>query len=168
MRPTRRERLHMKACLTFALAVEDECVERLSTKPAVVRQRAAELDRLGFLRPPLAATARVRDFASDAHGHAGAFERLEPVGVEQLVASGRARLPDAARAADAVLLAYEAGGGGPLVFSIVEVGGGGDADGWRKTISLSKLPPGKISLSAWAFDSLEGKAFKLDGTHDAR
>ena len=167
MAPTRRERRHMKACLTFALAFEDGCVGRLAVKQGVVRERADELDRLGFLRPPLARSARARDLPVVPGLAGGAFERLAVSGGEA-VAAGRARLPHADRPADAVLLAYAAEGGEPTLFAVAEVGAEGVAEGWRKTVSLSTLPTGKVTISAWAFDSLEGKAFQLDGTHDAR
>lgn len=167
MRPIWRERLHLKACLLLAGVVEDECGARLFTDQRLLRRYADGLDRLGFLRPPLVKSVYLRDLkAGGGAGPYGSFDRLERDGEGRGVASGRARLPR--RAADAVLLTYEAGGGEAIIFAVAEVGArrDGPPDVWRKTISLGKLPAGKISFSAWAFDSLEGKAYKLDGTHE--
>lgn len=168
MRPTRRERLHMKACVMFSSVVEDECASLLTTEPPLMRREAAELDRLGYLRPPLARSARLGELAHGTPAR-GEFASLERAGDGRLVAAGRALLPGDGRPADAVLLAYEDGGSGPIVFALAEVGGpdAGAPDGWRKSLSLGRLPSARITISAYAFDSLEGKAFKLDGTHDA-
>jgi hypothetical protein len=168
MAPARRERMYLKACLTFALAFEDDCAERLANEPPLVRREADSLDRLGYLRPPLVRSPRVADLPAGPDKAEGAFETLERDGGGRLVARGRARLPHSQKPADAVLLAYAEEGGEPVLFAVAEVGADAGGDGWRKSISLDTLPPRQISLSAWAFDSSAGKAFKLDGTHDVR
>ena len=179
--PTRRARLRAKACLLFAEAAPNEPCLAAGLYPDVrtLRERAAALDRLGYLRPPLVRSGRMSELAA-AGGGACADERgyfdVMAAGAGEFGAGGRARLPRrGGERADAVVLAYGQHDEDQTAFALVEVGGGvganpaGDAgDSWAQTLTAAALPAGARAgrLTAWAFDAEEGKAYRLcgDGT----
>jgi hypothetical protein len=170
--PTRRERLRAKACLLFVEAApEERCIaERLYPDASALRERAAALDRLGYLRPPLVKGGRMNALAAAGPGCSeeyGSFE-LTTAEAGAYVATGRARLPHRGEPADAVVLAYGLEGQEQTAFALAEVGAGG-TDGravWRKTFSGTGLT--RAGLTAWAFDAAEGKAYRLCGNGESR
>jgi hypothetical protein len=170
--PTRRARLRAKACLLFIEAAPNErCLsEGLYTDVPALRERAAALDRLGYLRPPLVRGGAMSGLAGGGPGCSeeyGSFD-VEEAGGGDYVAAGRARLPHRGEPADAVVLAYGAGTQGQTAFALAEVGAGagaagvGDArDAWRQAFPRAGLT--RDGLTAWAFDADEGKAYRLCG-----
>jgi hypothetical protein len=184
--PTRRARLRAKACLLFIEAAPNErCLaEGLFPNVTKLRARAAALDRLGYLRPPLVKRSymamgergtRMSELAaaggvcSDEYG----FFDVTSTGESEYGAGGRARLPRrGGERADAVVLAYGTSEEDQTAFALTEVGGGvgaapaGDAgDNWAEIFPLVPPPAGApdIRLTAWAFDAEEGKAYRLCG-----
>jgi len=177
--PTRRARLRAKACLLFVETIPKErCLaEWLYPKVPKLYARAAALDRLGYLRPPLVKSARMTGLAaagfacSDAYG----FVDVTTTDSAGYGAAGRARLPHrGGEPADAVVLAYGPGEDDQTAFALVQVGLGKGAtgvgyegDGWAEAFPAAVLPAGAGGrLTAWAFDAEEGKAYRLcgDGT----
>jgi hypothetical protein len=171
--------LHAKACLLSVNVVHDECQTPVFHDNAYVRARANELDRLGYLRPPLLKSARMSDLsAADAQTPSsyGSFDNLTPAG-DEYVANGLALLPYRNEPADAVLLAWERPGQDATAFAIADVeverdfvsallhhGIYRDAR-WHKTFPARALPPGATTITAWAFDATTGKAYRLAGAH---
>ncbi|HEX7955897.1 MAG TPA: hypothetical protein VF508_03090, partial [Pyrinomonadaceae bacterium] len=64
--PARRARLRAKACLLFVnVAPEERCLANgLYADVSALRERAASLDRLGYLRPPLVRGGEMRESAA--------------------------------------------------------------------------------------------------------
>lgn len=170
--PTRRARLRAKACLLFVeVAPEESCLaKRLYPDVSTLRERAGMLDRLGYLRPPLVRGGRMEELAGAGAGCSeeyGSFE-IEEAGGGAYVAKGRARLPHRGEPADAVVLAYGLGAREQTAFALAEVGIASDAAGvddsraaWRKTFSGTGLT--RAGITAWAFDAVSGKAYRLCG-----
>jgi hypothetical protein len=170
----RRALLGAKACLLFIeVAPEERCLaEGLYPDVRLLRERAESLDRMGYLRPPLLRSARMRDIVTDGGVCSdlyGSFERLSARGGEY-VAEGSARLPRGGRPADAVVLAYGTGEGDQMVFALARVGAAGlrDDPRWQKSFQAGALPDSlRLEITAWAFDAEEGKAYRLCETHAA-
>lgn len=169
----RRALLGAKACLLFVgVAPEERCLaERLYPDVSHLRERAETLDRMGYLRPPLVRSARVRDLAaadgvcSDSYG---SFEQLSTQG-GVYVAEGYARLPRG-ETADAVVLACGTGEDDQTIFALAEVGAEGlrDDPHWQRTFPAEALPASpRLDVTAWAFDAEDGKAYRLCNTHAA-
>jgi hypothetical protein len=178
MKLLRTARLQAKACMLFVDVVPDECLSRGFPSLAIVRERANAVNDLGFLRPPLIRTRRIRDLADTHSGSAGRVEKLARMGDSAIIVSGWARLPSRDEPADAVLLAYGTDASDATVFALanMKIGaarsvlsrpGSRVSEGrWGKTFPLSRIPatPG-TSVSAWAFDATTGKAYQLGGAH---
>jgi hypothetical protein len=169
----RRALLRAKACLLFIETVpEESCLTRRMYPDALLlRERAESLDRMGYLRPPLVRSVRVREMAADAGECStayGSFERLSAEG-GAYVAEGEALLPHRGRPADAVVLAYGTNDD-QTAFALAELGASGSRDEtrWRKTFSAGAFPVApRVEITAWAFDAEEGKAYRLCETHSA-
>ncbi len=175
--------LQSKACVLFVNVVRDECLtKKVNPDYEALKRRINSANRLGFLRPGVVNSARVQDFAGTGaqdSDHFGSFQSLININHDEYVASGWAVLRHRGEPADAVLLAYESADGA-LVFALAELeierdfvsamlrrGIYADAS-WRKTFSIRDLPVGAVELTAWAFDTYTGKAYRLDGTHVIR
>lgn len=172
--------LQGKACLLFINIIRDDCPAILYPDTNRLRERANQRDRLSFLRPPLVRSNRIQDIQRQAvsdPGAYGSFVQLREVGTNKYEASGSALLPERREPADAVLLTLEDSYDGDSVFAIATLetqrdvvsallgrGTVGDAS-WSKSFSLSRPGAGPLKISAWAFDSLSGKAYKLGGDH---
>jgi hypothetical protein len=173
---SRRGLLRAKACLLLIdVAPEERCLAQwLYPYVGVLRERAETLDRMGYLRPPLLSSNRMRDLAAsgaDCSDDYGSFELLDAEGGAKL-ATGRALLPRrGGEAADAVVLAYGPNRDEQTAFALAEVVGEKESSSasidearWRKTFSTATLPTARpIEFTAWAFDAEEGKAYKLCG-----
>lgn len=167
----RRTVLRAKACLLFIEVAPDErCLsEGGYTDMRLLRERAASLDRLGYLRPPLLRGGRMREMSAGGSCADGSFKLLRAEGA--YVAEGEARLPRrGGEPADVVVLARGTTDEDQTAFALTEVGAPGARDdaGWRKTFSTGALSNGPANnVTAWAFDAEEGKAYKLCGNDAA-
>ena len=129
-------------------------------RPRLVSQRLAN----AVNEPPKTADAAQAGFLDDA--------RLEITG--PLVFHGWARLPEQNRPADCVVLGFETADGAWKPFCVVETGGnrpdlaghfGNSAmarAGFSGRIDATGLPPGEITVKAWAIDLQNERAFPLD------
>jgi hypothetical protein len=172
---SRRARLRAKACLLFIeVAPNERCLaEGLYPDVPALRERAAALDRLGYLRPPLLKGGRMRELAaaggvcSDDYGYFG----VTGAGAHGYGAAGRARLPRrGGEPADAVVLARGRDDEDQTAFALANVVAGegalprGDVAGWAEIFPADAPPPWAGGrLTAWAFDAEEGKAYRLCG-----
>ncbi len=174
---------HAQACLLLInVAPDNDCLLRLYPDVETLRLRANTLDRLDLLHPRLLTSDHMRDIvATDARAPDvyGALDELAQVGPDEYVASGRAMLPHRGEPADAVLLAWERAGQEPRVLAISDVvlardfvsalarrGVYGDTR-WHKTFSSARLPAdqAQLTITAYAFDTRTGSAYKLAGAH---
>jgi hypothetical protein len=174
VREARTLRLQGKACMQFAGVIEDlPGLRVLHPRFAGLRDRILKLDRGGFLSPGLVRSRRAQDIDGDPSAECGVFTQLERRG-NLLAADGRALLPGRGEPADAILLAYERAPGESTIFAVFiggrvsEPGTAEDASAWRASFSASKLPADAVSVSAWAFDALSGKAYRLRGAQPIR
>lgn len=163
----RRALLRARACLLFIeVAPEERCLaEGLYHDVRVLRERAASLDRMGYLRPPLIKDGHLRALAT-GEGCAGGAFRLRLVGEGRgYVAEGEARLPrHGGEPADAVVLASGTSVEDQQAFALAEVGAAGRRDdaSWRKPFSPGTFSANPlINYTAWAFDAEEGKVYRL-------
>jgi len=177
MRNWSREQLQAKACLLFIDLLPNGCPKRtLHPNREKLRTRADALDAIGFLRPRLMRSLRVRDFAASDANVRGSFDGLVRRGETQYHAFGQARLKD--RPADAVLLAYEDDSGQEIVFALAQTEiverlrerlldrRGQRETQWHTDFRLDALPPHGRRITAWAFDANTGEAFLLRGAHE--
>jgi hypothetical protein len=168
----RHRLLRGKACLHFIkVAPEEPCLaDAVYYDVRALRERAESLDRLGYLRPPLFEDGRMRA-AAVGEGCADGTFKLTPADGGAYVAEGSARLPRrGGETADAVVLACGTTDEDQTAFLLAEVGAdwAHDDPHWRKTFSPSALPAAApLTITAWAFDAEEGKAYKLCGSNAA-
>jgi hypothetical protein len=168
----RQRLLRAKACLLFIEVVpEERCLsEGLYYDVPVLRERAASLERMGYLRPPLVREGRMRAASAGESCVDGSFKLLPAEG-GGYVAEGVARLPRrGGEPADAVVLAYGTSAEDQRAFALAEVGEAGARDGanWRKPFSPGTFPTNPPStFTAWAFDAEEGKAYRLCDVREA-
>jgi hypothetical protein len=139
-------------------------------------REANDLNQLGFLRPGLIKTLRVREFSGSGSSHPadyGSWDRFTRNDHDNYLASGRATLPYRGEAADAIILAYQTNDSDTLAFRITrpqEAPAGfwqrGQSGQWQVAFPASELPAGPVTLTAWEFDANTGKAFRLAGSFE--
>ena len=172
---------HAKSCLLFVETAPDEAclTTRVLPDANVIRHFAAELDRLGYLRPSLVRSRRLQDLQGHGAGPgvAGVFEQFAETDAG-LTVSGWAVLPTRHKIADAVILAIEAPNGDwvPWSFEAVQMPKPGFRfpkgwptryAGWERTFDARRLPSRPFHLSAWAFDAEWKQAWLLQTTYRA-
>jgi hypothetical protein len=163
-----RHRLARSAVL-FSQVVDTSAVIRRINYPDPKRvvPRAALLDDLNLLRPPLPKTTAI---ASLPHGHvddkraSGWCDAVVPVEDGNARASGWAALNEKGRPADAVVLAYETAEQPPVIFAMSDnvakrpevarlLGTRRQLwTGWFATFPRDAVPAG-ASISAWGVDA---------------
>ncbi|MCA1614573.1 MAG: hypothetical protein LC795_10630 [Acidobacteria bacterium] len=176
--PTRRARLRAKACLLFVEAAPNErCLaEGLHPNVPKLRARAAALDRLGYLRPPLVKDGRMKALAPDGFVCSDAYGEfvLARSTSGDVITAGSARLPHRrGEPADAIVLAHGSGEDDQTAFALAAVERGetmgakadDESTHWVKMFPPAALPSGVVGgwFTAWAFDAEEGKAYRLCG-----
>ena len=176
----RREQLRLRASLDFAHVVPDrDRLRQLFPWPDRLLARSAFLNGHGLLGRPLAPSDHVLEIASSRAPvpAAGSIERyrLDSGG---LLLRGWAVLPERGEPAHAVLLCAEVPGresGGPRVVAVVSTGqprpelaratarAATGRSGWNHRFDVSRLREGESLLTAWAYDSISGRAVRLGG-----
>jgi hypothetical protein len=176
----RRDHLTLRAAVDFArVAPEPPLLRRLFPWPERLIARAAFLSQRGLMARPLASSGRVMEIAAsrDPVFEAGAIHRYV-VDAGALVLEGWAVLPEHGEPAHAVLLCAEVPGtsqGDPRIVAVVGTGrpqaagasasgrGGPAGSGWNRRLDLSRLRADESLLTAWAYDSISGRAVRLAG-----
>jgi hypothetical protein len=141
--------------------------------------RANTLDHLGFLRPGLVKSLRVREFAatggSDPTSY-GSWDLFTRADNDRYLASGWSALPYRGEPADAILLAYQTPDREILMFRMAspqpESAGfwhrHNQSEQWHASFSAGELPAVPSTLTAWGFDANTGQAFRLNGSFEIR
>jgi hypothetical protein len=175
-RAFQHNRLTGKAALLFVdvLAEPESLVRYVHWSHWTLKAWTENLDRLGYLRPRLVRSNRVREIAADSgEGAMGEFNPLVRAPSGELTASGWAILLEGHRTADSVLLTYDNSDGEPIIFARVDVmyprvdvsarlrDEAYYHSGWTKSWKPEALPPSARRISAWAFDAEECRAFSL-------
>ncbi len=174
--------LYAKGCSLFVNVVEDECLtDAVYPRLEVLKRKINPADRLGFIRPGLMKSNQVLDIAGPQPASAanvGAFETFIQGKDGNYVASGWSILPGREEPADVVLLAYAESDNSPIIFAIAATNPERDyvsalvgrsmnrQTRWTKSFAPSKIGQKQAEVSAWAFDALSGKAYKLESVHD--
>ena len=170
----RQRLLYAKASLSFINVVQGEAlIEILYPDVQALARRANDLNRLGYLRPPLVAGA----WPGGAGEACGALERVTGLGGKSYLAAGWARLPGRGSPADAIILAHDRPGGDLAVFALLDSArqkvsfGQALALGrtlrvdWEQTFRVPDVAPEGARLRAWAYDAETGKACPLGGAY---
>ncbi len=166
-----------RSAIVFSPAVDTSAtIKRINyPHPQLLMSRAAELDRLGILRPPLVQERRLAALPhAEADGHAadGWCDAIVATHDEEFRASGWATLNAKGRPADAVLLAYETPDREWVAFALSDAVVRRrdikklfrDKDqlwsGWTATFRREAVPPGAL-ISAWAVDIDGPRLYRL-------
>ena len=175
-------KLYSKACLNLLYMVPDQkCFQQyLFPDPQFAIDRAVELDRLSLLRPVLSVGKTMQEISSPTvfeQVKYGQFDTLTKDKNNTYTAIGWAILSQYHSNAHAVVLAYQTADNRDLPFALVhphleradvaleaKVRGYRNS-GWSKTFPQSLIPDDAVAVSAWAYDSLTGRAFKIERTH---
>jgi hypothetical protein len=132
------------------------------------------LDRMGYLRPTLVRSNRIREIAFRADAETmGEFNGLGKSLGGDFAARGWAILPKSHRIADGVLLTYDDALGDPIIFALAEVGAKrpevsrqlNDKTylhcGWMKAWKAGQVPASSQVIRAWTFDAEKCRAFQI-------
>jgi hypothetical protein len=160
-----KHRLHGVAAMFFTNVVDSEPAHTtyLLVDAAGAREPANSLNRLGYIHPSLLQTPELSKLGS--RPQLGGF--LESVSLQGQVcrAVGWAMIPKGYRPADAVLLAYDDPGRGPIAFALtvpttprpdiaqLSHDDRVELSGWSCEFERSKLAAGDHRITAWAFDA---------------
>ena len=143
------------------VATDDAAVARtLYPQPTAAVDVLRDLGRNGLLPPPRFRPGDVPAIASP--GSAGRVERVAVVGDDVRLA-GWAVLPGRGTAADVVLFTVADSAGTDHVIALtgdVHRTDGTRACGWAGTVPRSRLPAG-AAVSAWAYDALARRTYRL-------
>jgi hypothetical protein len=177
-RSFRHDRLAGKATLLFINVIDEpEALVRYTHwSHWTLKDWANNLDRIGYLHPPLVRTPYLREIiAASSEGEAGEFSKFVRTSSGHLAASGWAILPSGHRVADSVLLAYDNAEGEPIVFARADViqersdvseklhDNEYYRSGWMKSWKPEELPKDTRRITAWAFDADQCRAYAIGG-----
>ncbi|MBD2027068.1 hypothetical protein [Leptolyngbya sp. FACHB-711] len=181
-----RDRLFAKTCLTFIRFVPNNCITQYLNPgpPRLIKQFAQDLNKAGFLSPPIvkvnniAALAPATSRESAAYGE---FLSVTPKGRNTFDASGWAALPQHHKPADSVLITYRNAAQRSVLLAIASVRHPTPAvanalrddryryAGWSTSFPIRRLPKQQdLVIEAWAFDTDRSQAFRITQQHILR
>jgi hypothetical protein len=139
-----------------------------------VRMERDFLDQMGYLSPGLVKSRDLTKIAGpDGREAVGYIDAIDPVDEHSWNAMGWGTFPYRNDPAEVVVLAGEDGSGSAIAFAETMVGGARPdvvqathnrnyyLSGWGVTFKSSDVPPGTKIISAWAYDPLTGRAYRL-------
>lgn len=173
-----KERLYAKACLIFINEIDNsDCIKyQIYPRPTFLTQRANELNSLGYLQPALATSDRISNISGQnlLGINYGNFDGLSRDDDGNYLVWGWSVLPKYNQPAHAVVLAYQTQDNVEHAFAlakpeqkrpdVVETLGERkySQSGWSKSFNSDLIPRDAVAISAWAFDSNIGRAYKLN------
>jgi hypothetical protein len=171
-------RLMNKAVVqTIDVVNEPEFYGRVTPETPRFRGSIHVLARLGYLTPGLLTSRSIGDIAdanSSGDPRFGALQESTQDG-NRVALTGWAVLPHRLEPADAVLLTCDDAQGAPKIVALVEVidkradvvaatgEPGFYRSGWRRVLTAGDLPPGNVTIKAWAYDAERRRAWRLPG-----
>ncbi len=180
MKTWRQNYLKYKGCLLLIDFTHDNCQNMVDSYYfEYIKQRAHYLTEIGFLEPGLIRTNRILDLVdrSNSRQVKGDFEKLEFIGINNLLATGWAIFTDTNLPVDAIVLSYDDWQGQPIVSAVAD----GTISrpnlvkafksqkylksGWHKVLSTHKFPQGNVNVKAWALDTNTTKFYQIPGTY---
>lgn len=179
----RLSRLYGKSCALFVNFIHEKSCLETTIHPApfeVNKPHINAFNQIGFINPPLITSANIKDIAITFDNNSnrnGWFDGVVKLNNQDYLATGWAVFPERNRPADSVILAYEQQDGQAIVFAIASVqlersdvakatkNKDYRKSGWMKTFSQNSIPKNATAISAWAFDTETGKAFRLGNIH---
>ena len=176
-----KDRLYGKACLILINEIDDpECIKNhIYPDVNFLLQRANEIDSIGYIQPTLATSNKLQNISRQnlLSIDYGTFDRLSRDDNGNYIASGWSVLPTYNRPTHAVILAYQTKDNLDRAFALVKLEKERKdvvealnkrqylQSGWSKSFALELIPTDAVAISAWAFDSNIGRAYKLNGVH---
>jgi hypothetical protein len=152
---------------------DDAALSIVWADPNMVALRARRLNNLGLYRPPLISSPDIRALTvAGRSGAAGCCEWLTDKGPEGISLGGWAILPRRGRPADAVILCSRSADDRETAFAMAPVGisrpdvrkvkgRSFEFCGWSRSLTVTQIPLGTISITAYAFDAERGTAIRL-------
>jgi hypothetical protein len=171
-----RMRLAGKAQLLLINIIEepDALARYVHQGDPALKARTRFLDSMGYLRPPLLQSKRIREIAFQPGPETmGELNDLGKSAEGEFAARGWAILPEKHRTADGVLLTYDDARGEPIIFALADVAQVRSdirqqlndkaylRSGWGKTWKAGQIPADSQLIRAWAFDAEDLRAFQI-------
>jgi hypothetical protein len=169
-------RLTGKAALLLVNVLDepDAIVRWVHWSHWTIKDWANNMDRLGYMHPPLVRSSHVRELAADTNGETmGEISQFTQTADGELTIGGWGILPGGHRIADSVLLTADDANGEPIIFARVDVRVSrpdiserlhDDAyfhSGWLTSCKPETIPRGARLIRAWTFDADAGHAFLI-------
>lgn len=156
---------HARAALHFVNHVPHEnCESKIYLlRFDELRQKANTLNKLKYLRPPLAQSNILKQITEidNNSGKGGSFDTLVQLNDTLYAASGLADITSSGNVPDAILLTYDDSLSGPVVFTLYNA----DSLQWKKSFSANNIPLKPTIIRAWAFSTDSGKVIQLNKCH---
>jgi hypothetical protein len=167
---SRHDRICGKALVQLVNVVQDSNAFTRYVHPAAAYTEVCkEMDRLGYLHPPLLKTRFIREIAKAPTSQAATsgYFQISQSSASRFTVSGWSGLPERKEAAVATLLTYDDDHGEANIFAITFENVPRPTypgSGWSSTIDTNGLPPGRRTIRAWAFNPETCRAYQLAGT----
>ena len=166
-------RAYGKACVIMINLIDDkQCIKQhIHPIPEHLQNKAREVDEIGFLQPGLIKNV---NWQNSNRGKYGEFDTLSRNLNGDYTASGWAITSQNEPSIDTIILAYQNPDSSDRAFALAELDiKQKDVIGvlsnpkntklsWQKTFTSATIPAKAIAISAWAFDTNTGKAYKLN------
>jgi hypothetical protein len=156
----------LRSLLWFEVVPENPDLARLYAAPKLLRERIRMLRDCGMLRLPFVSpdiATQLQPPSAD-RSIAGVLERCAIQNERELRVSGSARLPDGSQP-DCIVIAYaENGAWRPVALAeMVWKPARHERGTFTRTLPSVILPPGTITIAAWAADEKAERLYPLDG-----
>lgn len=169
------QRVYGKACLLALDLIRDESCITKTVYPvmATLETQARKINEIGFLQPGILSEINWQESLIEPKDRYGAIASLSITEDGNYLVAGWTVALANQPSVDAVILASQTESQTPQALAIVELGINNDQLGkllifphqtqlnWSKILTPEELPPLNSKLTAWAFDTDNGKAYPL-------
>ena len=173
-----QKRVYGKSCVVLINIFRDEaCLQKvMSSEVDFTVDLAKKLSELGFFKPKLVDSSIFQTSEKQGQKTANSYGELEKftkLNAENYTVAGWSIIPEHNKPADSVILTYEQSNGSVTPFAIVAVDRFRPElesalhrpnyrySGWQANFPYDKIPPLETQMSAWAFDTETGKAYRI-------